>query len=407
MRCASRAALVLCALATLAACGGSGSKSAAPPGTAAAKSDSSSWLPDIKLSGGKPFYIALVSATTGPYARQGDELRAGVGQAVDDLDANGGVLDRVMVMRPVDDRCDPKYAQAIARGIAAQHIQIVIGHLCPAATLAAADIYGEAGILLLAPTTTDDALTDDAAARGRIDIVRVAPRDDEQGALLAHHLRTAYPNAPVALVSDGTEYGKTIVDSTRRALVAAGVHPVLDETVVPASEAYASLVGRMKAAGVGAVIYGGASADGAHLLLEMRHQGLAAAFGGGSLLFAPQFWTVAQSAAEGTFMPWLPDPAKIMSGTLQPYAGNRGGYSSGLGMGIQGYTLYGYAAVQVFAQAATRANSIDPLAVAKAIRQGSYQTVIGRLTFDAKGDAQGLGFVLYAWHNGGYVSFND
>jgi branched-chain amino acid transport system substrate-binding protein len=405
MRRAARLALILCIAASLGACGsGSDTSSGAKPGET--KPGSSDWMSWVKLSNGPPFRIEVVSATSGVYSRAGDELRVGAGQAVDDYNLRDGIIGRAVTLRAADDKCDPKYAQAIARGIAAQHIGIVVGHLCPAATIAAASVYSENHILLLAPTTTDPALTDEAAARGSIDIIRVAPRDDQQGPLLAKHIRDRYPGASVALVSDGTPYGQTITGSTRQALLAAGVHLVLDETVVPAPAADASLVERLKAAQAGVVIYGGATADGARLLLEMRRQGSKAAFGGGNTLFAPEFWSIAGSAAEGAFTAWLPDPTSIMVGALQPLSSADAGLTSGLGTGINGYTLYAYAAVQVFAQAAARAKSIDPIQVAKAIRQGSYDTIVGTLTFDAKGDAQGLGFTIYAWHNGGYVTFN-
>jgi branched-chain amino acid transport system substrate-binding protein len=398
---ALRAAMILSLVAALAACGSSsdqGKSDSAQPDAA----KSHAWY---EWGSHPPIQIAAVAPMSGKLSRAGNELIDGVVQATDVLTTQGGVVDTVVTLHRTDDRCDPTYAQAVARGLALQHVNIVVGHLCPAATLAAAPIYSESNILLLAPTTTDPALTDDAAARGSIDIIRVAPRDDAQGAVLAKHILAHYPGASVALVQDGTPYGRTIVDATRNALAAAGVRPVLDETVVPAPEADASLVGRLKAAQASVVIYGGTAADGAALLLEMRRGGLKSAFGGGNSLFAPDFWHLAGSAAEGAFTAWLPDPVSIMKGTYQPIVTNSGGVMGGLGTGVTGYTLYAYAAVQVFAEAAQRAKSLDPLVVAKAIREGSYDTVLGRLSFDAKGDARGLGFTIYAWHDGGYVTF--
>ena len=65
-------------------------------------------------------------------------------------------------------------------------------------------------------------------------------------------------------------------------------------------------------------------------------------------------------------------------------------------------TLYTMAAVQAFAQAAEQAGSTDWEAVSAALKSGSFQTVLGEISFDEKGDVSAPGFVVYAWHQGEY-----
>ena len=48
-----------------------------------------------------------------------------------------------------------------------------------------------------------------------------------------------------------------------------------------------------------------------------------------------------------------------------------------------GYTLFTYAAVKVWADAAKKANSIEAAKVAAALRQGTYDSAVGPLTYDA------------------------
>jgi branched-chain amino acid transport system substrate-binding protein len=67
----------------------------------------------------------------------------------------------------------------------------------------------------------------------------------------------------------------------------------------------------------------------------------------------------------------------------------------------EAYTLYSYAAVQVIAAAATAAKSNDPQVVAKALHEnGPFKTVLGDLSYDAKGDPTLPGYVMYEWKKG-------
>jgi branched-chain amino acid transport system substrate-binding protein len=64
----------------------------------------------------------------------------------------------------------------------------------------------------------------------------------------------------------------------------------------------------------------------------------------------------------------------------------------------EAYTLYSYASVQVIAQAATAAKSLDPKKVAEKIHSGmKFNTVIGELSYDKKGDVTRLDYVVYVW----------
>jgi branched-chain amino acid transport system substrate-binding protein len=69
----------------------------------------------------------------------------------------------------------------------------------------------------------------------------------------------------------------------------------------------------------------------------------------------------------------------------------------------EGYTLYAYGAVQAWAKAVKQAGSLKPKAVIKALRKGSFNTVIGKIGFDEKGDVTGMStFVWYVFGKKNY-----
>ncbi len=350
-----------------------------------------------------PLDIAVVGPMHGPYSALGGQMRAGVQQAIEDVNSANGVDGHVLKLRTVDDQCDAKRAAGIAAGLVAEHFALVVGHFCSPSSIAAAPVYGAADIVMITPSSTSGALTDEAAARGNTNIFRTVPRDDMQGPALVKYILAHYPNAAVALVSDGTPYGTTVVASTRKALADAGAPAAREDTTLGSADDPAALASRLKANGIGVIVFGGYAERAANFLVAARAQGLDAAFGGGDTLLAGDFAKTAGAAADGTFMTSLPDMSETGANTSTEQSRNAPNPVAGLaryGVDAKGYTLYAYAAVELYAKAAGRAGSVDAAAVAKALREGDYSTAIGKISFDAKGDPKELHYDIYGWQGG-------
>jgi branched-chain amino acid transport system substrate-binding protein len=78
------------------------------------------------------------------------------------------------------------------------------------------------------------------------------------------------------------------------------------------------------------------------------------------------------------------------------------------GISTEAYTLYSYAVVQIIKQAAEAIQSLDPKKVAEQMRSGQeFETVIGKIAFDKKGDVNRLDYTLYTWQkaDGGRVTY--
>jgi len=66
----------------------------------------------------------------------------------------------------------------------------------------------------------------------------------------------------------------------------------------------------------------------------------------------------------------------------------------------EGYTLYGYGAVQVWAEAAAKAGSLELQAMIASLREHQFDAVLGPIDFDDKGDLAVQNPVWYVWRNG-------
>jgi ABC-type branched-subunit amino acid transport system substrate-binding protein len=76
------------------------------------------------------------------------------------------------------------------------------------------------------------------------------------------------------------------------------------------------------------------------------------------------------------------------------------GYAGSFGLG----TFRSYAVVQAWAQAVEQAGTFAPGAVAEALRTFLFDTVLGHIGFDHKGDVTGYSaYVWYAWQGGKFA----
>lgn len=69
----------------------------------------------------------------------------------------------------------------------------------------------------------------------------------------------------------------------------------------------------------------------------------------------------------------------------------------------EAYTLYTYAAIQAWAGAVEKAGTTDAVAVEAALHSNHFDTVLGSIGFDAKGDMDAPGYVFYEWKDGAYA----
>ncbi len=126
---------------------------------------------------------------------------------------------------------------------------------------------------------------------------------------------------------------------------AGGLTEVLNESFNPGEKDYSALVSKMKDATIDAVYIGGYHTEGALILKQMREQGLAAQMLSGDSMNNAEFWTIAGEAASGMIFTFAPEPRAIPAAKAVVEKFKAEGYDP------EGYTLYTYAAIQMYAAA--------------------------------------------------------
>src|SRR6476661_7401176 len=134
--------------------------------------------------------MGVAGPLTGPNAAFGAQLKNGTDQAVEDVNAAGGIMGQ-------------KIAVSAGDGV-----KFVVGHFNSGVTMPASEVYQESGILEITPSATNPKITE----RGLWNIFRTCGRDDQQGAVAGAYLLKNFKGKKVAIVHDKTTYGQGLAD---------------------------------------------------------------------------------------------------------------------------------------------------------------------------------------------------
>jgi branched-chain amino acid transport system substrate-binding protein len=344
--------------------------------------------------------VGVGAPMTGGSAAFGAQFKQGVEQAVEDINAAGGILGQKVVLYVGDDRADPKEGVSVANKFAADGVKFVIGHFNSGVTIPSSDVYMENGMLVITPGATNPKVTD----RGMWNVFRVCGRDDQQGSAAGAIIADKFKGKRVAIIHDKTTYGQGLAEETRKAMNAKGLRAVMFEGVNKDDKDFTALVSKNKGANADLIYWGGLHDTAGLIVRQMRDQGVKAPLMGGDGMADEEFAAIAGPGAEGTLMTFTPDARNNPKNKdiVELYRKKRG-------FEPQAYTLYSYAALQIIKQAAEQAKSVDPKKVADVMHSGkAFNTVLGDLAFDKKGDITGYivagttrnPYVLYTWKKG-------
>ena len=335
--------------------------------------------------------MAVAGPITGPNATFGAQLKNGAEQAVEDINAAGGIMGQKIQIVTGDDVSDPKQGVSVANKFAAEGVKMVVGHFNSGVSIPASEVYQEAGIIQITPASTNPRFTE----RNMWNTFRTCGRDDQQGSVAGTWLAFKFPGKKVAVVHDKTPYGKGLADETQKAMNAKGLKEVMYEGINTGEKDYSALVSKLKQAQVDVVYFGGLHTEAGLIIRQMRDQGLNAPLMSGDGIVSAEFVSIAGPGAEGTLMTFGPDARKNPNAQEAVKKFRAKGYEP------EAYTLYSYAAVEILKQAAEEAKSTDTKKMSEVMKSGKvFKTVIGDISFDKKGDITRPDYVMYEWKKG-------
>lgn len=337
--------------------------------------------------------VGVPAPYTGRNAWIGGQTERGAKLAVRHLNEAGGILGEPIGTITADDYCNGDQAVAAARKLIAHGVDVVMGHDCSGAAIPASAVYAEAGVLMIAHAATNPMLTE----QGFANVFRVCGRDDQQGRMAGSYLAEHWGDGNIAILHDGKAYGRGLATETKKALNARGIREALFESIKPGLVDYFDVVEKLEASNIDVLYYAGYSPEAALLIRQLRARGNDLQLVSGDGIAIEDFGLIAGEAAEGTLFTTFQDARFQPRATavVDALRAEKEEPDSG--------TLMAYAAMQVWAQAVERAGTLELDAVIESLRSNQFDTILGTIGFDGKGDVTGYDpFAWYVWKGDTY-----
>ncbi|MGE6917287.1 branched-chain amino acid ABC transporter substrate-binding protein [Achromobacter kerstersii] len=337
--------------------------------------------------------IGVVGPTTGAVTQYGDMVREGVDTAIERINAAGGVNGKKLEAVVIDDGCEPKQGPVAANRVVNSKIGFVVGHVCSGATIAAADIYNNEGVVMVTPSATAPAVTD---GKNYEFIFRTIGRDDQQGPAAAKFVLEKIKPKKAAVLHDKQSYGQGIATAVKNDLEKGGVPVAIFEGVNAGDSDYSAVITKLKSQGVDFVYYGGYHPEMGLLLRQAAEQGVKAKWMGPEGAGNPDINAIAGDSVEGMLLTLPADftqnaaNADIVK-SFEAKKRNAGG----------AFQMTAYTATQVIADGIKGAGSDDPTKVAKYLHANSFDTPIGKVSWNKQGDLNNFEFDVFTWHKDG------
>jgi branched-chain amino acid transport system substrate-binding protein len=341
-----------------------------------------------------PIKIAVEGPMTGEWAYEGEGFRQAVQLLADQVNEQGGLLDGRQVEIVVgDDRGDREEARRVAERMVSEGVVGVIGAYNSDATEAASEVYSEAGVLHITPSSTATRLTQ----KGYQNFFRTCFPDDRQGLFAADLITKKLNLRRVALVHDGSAYAEGLADWTRLYLEEKGAAVVLYEAITPGQRDFGPLLGQVQESGAEAIYFTAYYPEAGLLVKQLKEKELGTVqFIAGNAVNNPEFVEIAGvEVAAGTIVTTEPLPQDMKSAEaiqfMEDYTARYGEPPTSI------WTLMAADAFRVMVAAINGTGSTDAVVLADYIRDlhafpGITYPILG---FNQAGDRLGTAHIAY------------
>jgi branched-chain amino acid transport system substrate-binding protein len=352
---------------------------------------------------GEPIRIGLQGPMTGDYAYEGQGFEKAVRLLVDQTNENGGLLGRQVELIVEDDAGDPTQAALVADRLVDADVVAVIGGYNSTATEPASEIYDEAGILQITPSSTATRLTEKGFQR----FFRVCFLDDRQALFAVNAMQQVLGAKTIGILHDNSTYAKGLADWTQKYAEDAGLTVAFFDAINPDDQDFTPILTNIGKAGLDAVYFTGYHAQGGLLLRQTADLGLKIKWIMGNASNNPEMVQIAGvKAAAGTFITTEPLPKDLEYPEAVEFVK---AFEDAYGESLDSiWWLMAAEAYNVIQYAITQTESTDPGVLADYLHTdfkdfpGLTGPIIG---FDEKGDRLGTIHVLYQINDEGVITY--
>ncbi|HKO53824.1 MAG TPA: ABC transporter substrate-binding protein [Polyangiaceae bacterium] len=332
--------------------------------------------------------IGHYASMTGSTAHFGQDTDRGARLAIEEANAQGGVLGKKLKLVTLDTRGDSaEAANAVNRLIDVEKVSAVLGEVASSLSLAGGRVAQRRKIPMISPTSTNPKVTEVGEY-----IFRVCFIDPFQGKVMATFARNNLKFDRVAILKDvKNDYSIGLADAFRKSFSAAGGTIVVEQSYSQGDTDFSAQVTAIRGTQAQAVFVPGYYSEVGTIARTAERLGLKVPLLGGDGWDSPDLFKIGGDAINGSYFSnhFAPDVATEKAKT---FVAN---FSKKYGQAPTGLGALGYEAALVLIDSIKRAGKNDPSAIRDAIAATKdFDGVTGKITIDAQRNPQKNAVVL-------------
>ncbi|RFC42931.1 MAG: branched-chain amino acid transport system substrate-binding protein [Verrucomicrobia bacterium] len=334
--------------------------------------------PDASASG--DIQVGEFASLTGATASFGQSSHKGTQMAIDEINADGGVLGRKIRLVTEDDQSRPGEAATVVRKmISRDHIVALLGEVASSRSLEAAPICQQAGIPMISPASTNPKVTEVGDR-----IFRVCFIDPFQGTVLSKFALSKNWKRVAILTDVKQDYSVGLSQFFKANISANGGEVVSEQSYSSGDKDFKAQLTAIKGAQPDAILASGYYTEAGLIALQSRELQIAAPLLGGDGWDSPSLVEVGGKAIEGSFFSnhfSVEDPAPAIQEFLKKYRAKFNAEPDAM-------AALGYDSAMILADAIKRAGSTESDKLRDAIAATKdFLAVTGKITLNKERNA--------------------
>lgn len=297
--------------------------------------------------------VGTIQDLSGPLAGYGKPARNGLQMRVDEINEAGGLRGRKLRLVVEDNGYDPKKALLAAQKLSSDDkVFAILSHIGTAANMAAMPIQFERNVINFVPLTGARQMFDPFH---RLKFAFATPYYDQMRVMLPQLVKEKGAKK-VGVIYQDDEYGLEVLRGAETGLKGIGMQVVEKTSFKRGATDFSSQMAKLSAAGCDLVVLGTIIRETVGSMAEARKIGFNPIFVGPSALYSHLVHALGGKAVEGLYgihtvaHPYADEESK-------PVAAWAARYKARFNEDPTVFSVYGYAAMDMFAKAADKAGA--------------------------------------------------
>ncbi|MCP5467679.1 MAG: ABC transporter substrate-binding protein [Deltaproteobacteria bacterium] len=353
---------------------------------------------ECKKSSQEDVVIGVFTSLTGQTATFGQSMNNGIQLAVEEINADGGVLDKPVRTIVEDNQSKSEEAKtSVIKLIQKDNVVALLGEVASARSLAAAPVAQKNKVPMLTPASTNPQVT----KVGNY-IFRSCFVDDYQGAAMARFAYNDLGLRKVAIFYDAkNDYSVGLFEVFKKSFEGLGGKIVIEQSYFEGDIEFRAPLTAMKALNPDGIYIPGYYTEVGLIARQARELGITVPLLGGDGWDSPKTIEIGGSAVSGSYFSnhyAADDPTPKVQNFIKKYQEKYGQVPDAM-------AVLGYDAAYMLADAIKRAGSVDREKIRKALAETkNFDGVSGNITMDENRNASKSIVILKV--NGKEVKFH-